>query len=88
MTTKRYRIEDSLGLAASAPAPAQEAAVASEAANLNNVRLEEILSAIQDLRRVTQTSTVETIEACRRELSEAFAMRSELDIMKDAITRT
>lgn len=88
MTTKRYRIEDSLGLAASAPTPAPEAAVASEAVALNNTRLEEILSAIQDLRRVTQTSTVETVEACRRELSEAFAMRSELDIMKDAITRT
>ena len=86
MTTKRYRIEDSLGIAASVPVP--EAAVSTEAATLNNTRLEEILSAIQDLRRVTQTSTVETVEACRRELSEAFAMRSELDIMKDAITRT
>lgn len=86
MTTKRYRIEDSLGIAVSVPVP--EAAVSSEAATLNNARLEEILSAIQDLRRVTQTSTVETVEACRRELSEAFAMRSELDIMKDAITRT
>ena len=86
MTLKRYRIEDSLGLA-SAPV-AMESAVSSEAVTLNNKRLDEILSAIQDLRKVTQTSTVETIEACRKELNEAFAMRSELDIMKDAITRT
>ena len=86
MTLKRYRIEDSLGLAG--PAVAVEAAASSEAVTLNSKRLEEILAAIQDLRKVTQTSTVETIEACRRELNEAFAMRSELDIMKDAITRT
>jgi chemotaxis protein CheZ len=87
MNTKRYRIEDSLGLAG--PAPVAAGATASpEAVALNNTRLDEIMSAIQDLRRVTQTSTVETVEACRRELSEAFAMRSELDIMKDAITRT
>lgn len=86
MTMKRYRIEDSLGLASSRPIA--EAPAVSDASGLNNARLEEILSAIQDLRRVTQTSTVETVEACRRELNEAFAMRSELDIMKDAITRT
>lgn len=86
MTTKRYRIEDSLGLA-SAPVAAQ-AVVSADAANLNEKRLDEILAAIQTLQKVTQTSTVETIEACRRELNEAFAMRSELDVMKDAITRT
>jgi len=86
MTMKRYRIEDSLGLAS--PAVAAEPVVSAEAANLNNKRLEEILAAIQDLRKVTQSSTIETIDACRRELNEAFAMRSELDVMKDAITRT
>jgi chemotaxis protein CheZ len=86
MTTKRYRIEDSLGLAVSAPAPV--AVVSSDAATVNDPRLDEILSAIQDLRRATQTSTVETMEACRKELSEALAMRSELDVMKEAITRT
>ena len=86
MTMKRYRIEDSLGLASARPAA--ETAAASEPSTVKDVRLDEILSAIQDLRRATQTGTVETVEACRRELSEAFAMRSELDIMKDAITRT
>lgn len=86
MTTKRYRIEDSLGLAVSAPAV--ETAASAEVTNLNTARLDEILAAIQTLQRVTQSSTVETIEACRRELNEAFAMRSELDVMKEAITRT
>ncbi len=79
MTQKRYRIEDCLGL------PAAPAAAASAAPD---IRLDEILTAIQDLRRVTQASAGETVDACRRELSEAFAMRSELDLMKDAITRT
>ena len=86
MTTKRYRIEDSLGLA-SAPIAAP-AVVSAEAANLNEKRLDEILAAIQTLQKVTQSSTLETIDACRRELNEAFAMRSELDVMKEVITRT
>ncbi|MER2263499.1 chemotaxis protein [Methylobacterium oxalidis] len=83
MTTKRYRIEDVLGLAPQMPAAAPAEVPAAQGA-----RLDEILSAIQDLRRITQASTSETIDACRRELSEAFSMRGELDLMKDAITRT
>ncbi|GJE60820.1 protein phosphatase CheZ [Methylobacterium trifolii] len=83
MTQKRYRIEDSLGLA-----PAAIAEASPEGSTAANPRLDEILSAIQDLRRITQASAGETIEACRRELSEAFAMRTELDVMKEAITRT
>ncbi|KQO54294.1 MULTISPECIES: chemotaxis protein [unclassified Methylobacterium] len=86
MNMKRYRIEDSLGLAS--VRPVVEVAHAKERSGSDDVKLDEILSAIQELRRVTQTSTVETIEACRKELNEAFAMRSELDVMKDAITRT
>ena len=82
MTQKRYRIEDSLGLVTTPVGPSSaQSAVGGE-------RLDEILSAIQDLRRITQASAGETIEACRRELSEAFAMRSELDVMKAAITNT
>lgn len=87
MTMKRYRIEDSLGLASPQPV-ADKAVVSAESSELGNARLAEILSAIQDLRKATQSSTVETVEACRKELSDALAMRSELDIMKDAITRT
>ncbi len=76
MNTKRYRIEESLGLAMPAPAAPQAA------------RSDEILTAIQDLRRIMQSSASETVEACRRELNEALAMRGELDSMKDAIVRT
>ena len=83
MMTKRYRIEESLGLA---PAPVAPAAPAAEAAP--SPRLDEILTAINDLRRLTQASAGETIEACRRELGEAFAMRHELEVMKEAIART
>lgn len=81
MMTKRYRIEDSLGLATPvAPVQPVEAAP--------SPRIEEILAAINDLRRITQMSASETVEACRRELGEAFAMRHELELMKEAITRT
>lgn len=82
MIQKRYRIEESFGIA-SVQAPA-----AAEAAPADKARLDEILGAIQDLRRITQASAGETVDACRRELAEAFAMRSELDVMKDAIART
>lgn len=81
MIQKRYRIEDSFGLA-------QQQAVPIEAAPVDGARLDEILTAIHDLRRITQASAGETVEACRRELNEVFAMRSELDLMKEAITRT
>ena len=80
MTQKRYRIEDSLGLPG-APPPAPSTPASGE-------RLEDIFNAIQDLRRITQMSASETVESCRRELHEALAMRSELDVMKEAITRT
>ena len=82
MTAKRYRIEDTLGLGSDVSSDAAASSPARAA------QLDEILTAIQDLRRITQASAGETIEACRRELTEAFAMRSELDLMKDAITRT
>ncbi|WP_375464803.1 protein phosphatase CheZ [uncultured Methylobacterium sp.] len=81
MIQKRYRIEDSLGFA---PVPPSAGETPAE----GGARLDEILAAIQDLRRITQASAGETIEACRRELSEAFAMRAELDVMKEAITST
>ncbi|GJE37252.1 protein phosphatase CheZ [Methylobacterium persicinum] len=77
MKTKRYRIEQSLGL--DTPAAIEVPAVG---------RSDEILSAIGELRRIMQSSASETVEACRRELGEAFAMRSDLDSMKEAIVRT
>ena len=81
MIHKRYRIEDSFGLA-------QQPVAVQASAPADTARLDDILNAIQDLRRITQASAGETVEACRRELNEAFAMRSELDMMKEAITRT
>ncbi|KST57087.1 chemotaxis protein [Methylobacterium sp. GXS13] len=80
MTQKRYRIEDSLGLPGVLPA--------APGPDVSNERLDQILNAILDLRRITQMSADETIETCRRELHDALAMRSELDLMKEAITRT
>ncbi|GJE28601.1 chemotaxis protein [Methylobacterium organophilum] len=78
MMNKRYRIEDSLGLGTPSPS----------GSNGSDPRVGEILTAIQDLRKITLSSAGETIDACRRELNEAFAMRGELDLMKEAITRT
>jgi chemotaxis protein CheZ len=77
MKNKRYRIEHSLGL---------EMPVVAEAPQVG--RADEILSAINDLRRLMQSSASETVEACRKELSDALAMRTELDSMKEAIVRT
>ena len=85
MTQKRYRIEETLGLAQSPSSAPEDGAGQGPA---RSGQLEEILGAIHDLRRLTQASAGETVDACRRELSEAFAMRSELDLMKGAITRT
>ncbi|MBE7202440.1 MAG: protein phosphatase CheZ [Parafilimonas terrae] len=80
MTQKRYRIEDVLGLPGTPSPPAGGPA--------SGERLDDIYNAIQDLRRITQMSASETVESCRRELHEALAMRTELDVMKEAITRT
>ncbi len=77
MKNKRYRIEHSLGL---------EMPVVAEPAQVG--RADEILSAINDLRRLMQSSASETVEACRKELTDALAMRTELDSMKEAIVRT
>jgi chemotaxis protein CheZ len=77
MKTKRYRIEQSLGLDVATPIELPQAG-----------RTDEILAAIGDLRRIMQMSASETVEACRKELNDALAMRGELDSMKDAIVRT
>lgn len=82
MNSKRYRIEDSLGLSAAALRNSNENGAGPKA------QFDQIMGAITDLRRLTEASSSETVEACRRELSEAYAMRGELDLMKDAITRT
>ena len=53
MITKRYRIEESLGL----PVPAAGISAAAPE-TLPNPRLDEILPAINDLRRITQASAI------------------------------
>ncbi len=77
MKTKRYRIEQSLGIEMPAPIELPQTG-----------RADEILTAIHDLRRIMQSSASDTVEACRKELNDALAMRGELDSMKDAIVRT
>ncbi|MFC6790258.1 protein phosphatase CheZ [Methylobacterium komagatae] len=77
MKTKRYRIEQSLGIETPAAIELPETG-----------RTDEILAAIGDLKRIMQMSASETVEACRKELNEALALRGELDAMKDAIVRT
>ncbi|MGY2047642.1 chemotaxis protein [Methylobacterium sp. JK268] len=81
MKNKRFRIEDSLG------APVLPAAV-QPSAPVADERISEILASVNELKRLTQTSTGDVIEACKREISEIYGLKSELDVMKDAISRT
>ncbi|GJD51012.1 hypothetical protein OPKNFCMD_3763 [Methylobacterium crusticola] len=81
MKNKRFRIEDSLGVAyacveTAAPPPAADD------------RISEILATVNELKRLTQTTTGDVIEACRREITEVYGLKHELDVMKAAIGRT
>jgi chemotaxis protein CheZ len=80
MKNKRFRIEESLGAApvAAMLAPAPEP----------DARIAEILATVNELKRLTQTTTGDVIEACRREISEIYGLKGELDVMKEAINRT
>lgn len=79
-SAKRYRIEQNLNGSHALAAPPQQ-----------DARIGEILAAVQDLRRVlgpTQEMTAEAIAACRKEMAEVYALKAELDVMKDAIAST
>ncbi|MET7247838.1 chemotaxis protein [Methylobacterium sp. EM32] len=82
MKNKRFRIEDSLGVATvpveAAPPPP----------SLNDQRISEILATVNELKRLTESTTGDVIDACRREMAEIYGMRNELDVMKAAIGRT
>lgn len=80
MKNKRFRIEDSLGAPPLpvAPSPAPEP----------DERISEILATVNELKRLTQTTTGDVIEACRREIGEIYGLKAELDLMKEAINRT
>lgn len=84
--TRRYRIEDNLR----GPAPA--ATVESASAPVADGRIGEILSTVQELRKFfdpnQQRLAGDVVEAYRREISEVYKLRSELDSMKEAITST
>ncbi|MEH3146012.1 MAG: chemotaxis protein [Methylobacterium frigidaeris] len=81
MKNKRFRIEGNLATTAPIEVP-----VASAAAD--DHRISEILSAVNELKRLTQATTTDVVEACRREITEVYGLRHELDVMKDAIGRT
>ncbi|WP_018260102.1 chemotaxis protein [Methylobacterium sp. WSM2598] len=80
MKNKRFRIEDSLG--------APSLAVAATPSPVHDERIGEILATVNELKRLTQTTTGDVIDACRREISEIYGLKGELDVMKDAINRT
>ncbi len=80
MKNKRFRIEGNLATTAPAEVPTAPAAA--------DERIGEILAAVNELKRLTQTTTTDVVEACRREITEVYGLRHELDVMKDAIGRT
>lgn len=95
---KRYRIEETLrrdpitlprplnGHVGAAAAPAGEAH-----AKGGDSRIDEILSAVQELRQFLDPShrlASDVIDAYRKEISEVYALRQEIDAMKAAITQT
>ncbi len=83
MKNKRFRIEDSLGVAY---APIETAAAPPP--SVNDDRISEILATVNELKRLTASTTGDVIDACRREMAEIYGMRTELDVMKAAIGRT
>jgi chemotaxis protein CheZ len=81
---KRYRIEQAFNGRASAPAIQEDNAPA-------NGTLSEILTTVQELKRFMDPAhhlATNVIEAYRREITEVYQLRAELDAMKEAITST
>ncbi len=85
MTPKRFRIEDSLRPAG---APAGTGPVAQAAPAPPDERIGAILATVQELRRLTETSAADVVAACRKEITEVYGLRHELDAMKAAIVHT
>jgi chemotaxis protein CheZ len=79
---KRYRIEQTLN-------GGPEGAVVG--ASPEDGRIGEILSTVQDLRRLivpAQELASDVVEAYRKEIAEVYELKAELDAMKDAIAST
>lgn len=83
--TRRYRIEENLRSSATA---AEETASQPAA----DGRISEILTTVQELKKFFDPNqhrmAGDVVEAYRREISEVYKLRSELDSMKEAITST
>lgn len=80
---KRYRIEDSFHPDALAET--------STVGPVNDEQIGQILTTVQELRSFldpSQRLATEIVEAYRREITEVYHLRSELDAMKEAITST
>ena len=87
---KRYRIEQNLRadqrLVAKDPSIENSASL-----GVDDSRLNEILSAVTELRRFldpAQRLATDVIDAYRKEINEVYQLRAELDAMKEAITST
>lgn len=90
LTMKRYRIEQNLSATPLHPTRAASTDVESGSATLE-APIEEILATVRDLKRFmdpAQRVAGDVVEAYRREISEVYQLRAELDAMKDAITST
>jgi chemotaxis protein CheZ len=88
---KRYRIEQSIRADQHAFAPEPAPDSPAESAGAHDPRLGEILTTVTELKRFldpAQRLATDVIDAYRREISEVYQLRAELDAMKDAITST
>lgn len=94
MKARRYRIEDHLRQEAPAHAAAHAAAHgpgdAAGPSGAPDPRIGQILSTVLELKRAVQPEKLvgDAIEACRRDIGEVYALRAEIDLMKEAITHT
>ncbi len=82
-SAKRYRIEDSFR--------PDLLAESSTVHPVNDEQIDQILATVQELRSFldpSQRLATEIVEAYRREITEVYQLRTELDAMKEAITST
>ncbi len=86
LNAKRYRIEQTLQARAPAAAGPTPGAVA-----VDETQMAEVLTTVRELKRFldpAQRLAADVIEAYRREITEVYQLRAELDAMKEAITST
>ncbi|HEY7383489.1 MAG TPA: protein phosphatase CheZ [Beijerinckiaceae bacterium] len=89
--SKRYRIEQTLRSDQRPVHGASSVEIADASPRGADGRLEEILATVTELKRLMDPAerlATDVIEAYRREISEVYQLRAELDAMKEAITST